>query len=652
MRQHRIRVFLQQPRSHCSALCTPLPKSFQDVDASQWDLHSARMTTADWQRACFSFPDLYEIVQRSLFPILRLPMTRKQIMTWPCSKPYAYHVACRLVADGIADWADPFSEPEGTVAMGLLDITAEPSKCRWRILSDLLWLNAYAVPQRHVRFTPLPALRTMMSLLVSSSALRIYAVTFDLKKAFYQFKVPLAFSNMTFCKILDPVGMIRYLRLLRMGMGYVNAVDACHALLVALCRLALQSCHLIGNQFLCDPYVDGVLFMAEEQLLVLQFTVAFLAACADSNVTVGDKNTNSPLVAAHFANIELDRIITHRGLAIHLGSSPNMSSVMLKPSFCAKAISALAAPHPLLPSTAKHIHGFVSYIDYAILPPIHQRSHAIVRCLAKRRVSKALLKNEISAFVPLVRSSLPLDIARLPVVLTVSDASDLGWALCVAWHGGGFMSRGRWSAFQASWHINERELYPIAIATAALAPLFPDGAIMIPVLDSTVAVSALLRRYSASLPIHTMCRLIRRPMPVVFSPVWVASLDNPMDYPTRSFDCDDNTVLRDALQAALALFASAMALPTFTRGVWWDSLVSLSGPQLVGGVSPALRNLPNTLIGHSCSSAREKKLQDSIDCDLCSAARLYFPTSFASSSDQGRSRCVIEDLVDAETCEN
>jgi hypothetical protein len=386
-------------------------------------------------------------------------------------------------------------------------------------------------------------------------------------------------------------------------MGYVNANDVCHSTLTTLVVAALEQFPHHGDIF-TDPYVDGCLIITEMFADLLQFDQWFRHLCRVYSVTLGE-------VAGDICMQHLSQplVITHRGIDISLRQC-YASTWALSPSFLAKLHSAVMVTTLLcqrqhIPAEAYKIVeravGSITYVDYALAERSLQRPCTHLTrfiCLLRRRQNgllaarhKRMMRHCLKELsVALLRASrtFSLTACTTPMVYSVSDASDAGWSLALFTDSCAFLFRLDWRETQPiasrlndwqrfctssplSWHINIKELFPVAFASAILAFLQFRG-LWCPILDSSVACGALRRRYSPSPTISQATTSIRSMAQIPIFPGWIPSETNPMDATSRT----EHASLRLAVSECHSL------LRTVSWYTCWDLLEPHSG---LGGVT-------------------------------------------------------------------
>ncbi len=202
----------------------------------------------------------------ALHPVLSRRMTRSEQDNWPTPQPYSWLIAVKLLEAGLAILdASPLSPG---VALGFVDLTPEEEKERFRILNDTLWINCFACsPDKPVSFRDLKHVRLLLYSSLPGGFRATHVVSFDLEKAFYQVDLPMATSKMMTFLVLHPSGAILRVRLLVVAMGFTQAVDIMHLILLTLCEASVAEFYSnpqnSSDRIQYDPYVDGVSFFTE-----------------------------------------------------------------------------------------------------------------------------------------------------------------------------------------------------------------------------------------------------------------------------------------------------------------------------------------------------------------------------------------------------
>jgi hypothetical protein len=103
------------------------------------------------------------------------------VHTFPVSPSWAIHVARRLVADNIAAEL-AIDEVSSISGLGFVDLTPEPPKKRFRILTDTLSLN---IDSAHTLTSATYCPLEVLAMKVQSAGFR-FGGSIDLEKSFYQ----------------------------------------------------------------------------------------------------------------------------------------------------------------------------------------------------------------------------------------------------------------------------------------------------------------------------------------------------------------------------------------------------------------------------------------------------------------------------------
>jgi hypothetical protein len=430
----------------------------------------------------------------------------------PLSKPFAFHLAARGVADGIMEWTD---QPPAT---GFLDITPEFVKDRLRILNDTLWLNA----QDHTAdTTPLGQLLSTPSQLQAGVAGFTYAATWDLEKSFYQILLPLDVRQLFGAAVEKPDGTIAYVRMTRLGMGYLKATDILQRVSLILHNMALDALAPLGDTlFFTDVYVDNGSLFSNSYALCKAYLTTIIDISKKFGITIGEiqwPSVNVPTI--------------HRGLSLDL----KRQTVMLKPSMLQKIHERclFAESNELNLAMAEELTGLLVYADQCLNVHGAKRIHSLISDLILWRHSATVYRAlSAGALLEIRQARLWSTLAGhlrnfLPTpTIILSDACDSGGAVVVVvgntCHGFAW----QWSLKGMKLHINEQELFPIA-----LCRLFTDEALL-PVIDNTVAVFALNNRYSPSTTIQKWLRhSLTQANPT--SALWCSTHVNPLDSASR-----------------------------------------------------------------------------------------------------------------------
>jgi hypothetical protein len=454
------------------------------------------------------------------------------------SHPWTHHVARRLVSDEIAEEI-PASQVLG---LGLLDLAPEPAKTRLRILTDTLSINIDTATTAELRrFRPIPprTITDLISLLTTDPRVDThfnYGASIDLEKSFFQVSLHETLSRLMCFVTLDATGRMRFYRMLRMAMGFVRAADVMQALIRILIALAISEMNPCtpSGALLTDPYVDNICWFTTNLATCEEFGAILERLALRFAITIGERQRPSS-------------VITHRGVVFDL----EQRTFCLKQSFVSKlSMAADFAKH--YPTRVRREHldslaGMICYV-YAVHKDVPvKRCHALISALvsARQSVDGRWIRNEhctdslvLADLGEGVRLSTTIAslTPRNSVLLTISDASDYGWAVAACLYTNQLLIRtfnahGIWTPSQHAWHINCKELY--AAGRGRLA--FPEATHRwIPITDSLVTAGALLRRYSPSPQLFAQLIAIHLPLTTIqTTPWWIPTTENPTDAPSR-----------------------------------------------------------------------------------------------------------------------
>jgi hypothetical protein len=485
-----------------------LPIDADGIDISQYVLHSRPMSKLTFSAILLDFPALATTVHSALYPRLTRTMTWSEIERWPVSAPYSALIAARLVADDLAEYFVP--SRGARIALGFLDITPEHTKRRLRIITDSLWVNAFSAPRQHCRYTPLPKLRRQICLVRP-----VLAVVIDWEKAYFQFEVPESERSLFAAKVFDR-GLVRFVRMKRMSMGYVHANDICHGTMAQFTTFVIDSFTPQGSHVV-DPYVDGVLYASSVAEDVYMFYTLFQRVCARYQIVIG--------------SVAISSRVDHRGISLDCANQ----TWSLKTAFVSKARTAVDnCSRPTRDKLEKAL-GSLIYADYALDLQSGQRpTHSLVRAIHRPDPS---LAPSVAAELDVARCVFNVHrrnvLQSYPVAFSCSDSSDVGWSAALYVGGVLVATSAKWSRELLDLHINLKELLPMCVIAQWLRSMQFTG-VWRPITDSMVAFGAIRRRYSPSRAIHSICGCIRLLANVPMRPLWIPSFLMPMDAPSRS----------------------------------------------------------------------------------------------------------------------
>jgi hypothetical protein len=500
------------------------------------------------------FVTISHYLDDKLHPRLISPMTVSERARFPASGGFAYILCNRLVSDGIAE----FCSDDDVDGLGFLSLTPEILKNRFRILTDTLFINARSTPPKYppVSFRSLEHLRGCIQLEGYS-----FGATYDLEKSFFQ--IPLSEHMKRLCafRVLYPGNIVRTARMCRLAMGYIRAVDAMHCILHVLSLEALSTILRVFpfSRSIIDPYVDGVLLLCHSLQEFTAFDNEFRRLCFRYGITIGDTSSGS--------------LVTHRGVQIDL----KLRTWTLKPTFCKKFTSNCQALVQSKTATLRQIDsiaGQIEYIDSAMsngcaAKPLHNTISWLIRArhssAASHVVPHAIYTDLHDAAQMTIqpRSLVPM---FLRVFTSVSDASDVGWSLALIfsdtvsrWI---FVVRQNWDdlfpttlfsdAPVATWHINIRELWPIAVSRILLNLLnVPHEHWHIG--DNSVSLAVAANRYSRSECLHKATDYTLRLSRAKLRTFWTPSAHMWMDEASRTQHFDHRSIIDHAKSIPLPI---------------------------------------------------------------------------------------------------
>jgi hypothetical protein len=532
--KHQLRLSrLARALSHpfTATKASELPTSYYDPWTQQHrvvdKIHSRPILAMDLQKFCaaaYIIPACRPLL-RVLDSIFHNLKTISDLPHPPCpaSPPWAHFIAMRLVNDGLASQCDPLS-----VAPGILGITAEKLETpdpRIRVLTDTLWANLHP----HTKQRPeaigglvqsLPELYTALSTMLSHHT-PTFAASVDLEKSFFQVHIPPHSQKVFGFTAFDPTGQLRGYKMTRMAMGYVDAVDVMHRIMVILCILVINHPKFVAvaKDFIIDVYVDNAAIFTTDVATGTIFLLLFPQIASTFGITIGDTQPVS-------------QTISHRGITFDLKSA----TATIKADKLRRLHNRLTtAAH--MPLTTPLLHTLVSqliYVDTALNLYNAKRVHALVSDVILARASSKhnhILSPKATAELHSASmwssGSVNLCPPRLAAARSfVSDASDIGFALGTRVGNAIWSMAGSFQSHLKQTPIYAREAIPVIIATT-ICPTVPK----LFLLDNTTLVYAINRRYSPSPALHAILQMILTAAPAAAA--WVPTAWNVMDAPSR-----------------------------------------------------------------------------------------------------------------------
>jgi hypothetical protein len=343
-------------------------------------------------------------------------------------------------------------------------------------------------------------------------------MSLDLEKSFYQVAIPEHLCTL-FAFAIGSADRLQHFAMSRLPMGFGGAVDIMHRIMSILVLFCTRAAQQHGYDLFTDVYVDNALIIGPVEAISL-FLQEWRAVTIKWVVTTGE------LLQGSFAEP-----VKHRGIMFALGSR----TISLKLSFADTLAQRVthASTSKISVAMKETLLGQVVYADTVVHATGAKHTHPILSWgrepdQAQTRLPRAIARDIIAW----IHATVPLPIPWKLSTVSVSDASDWGWAL---W----WISldqqlpvcrlSGQWSDEWRNLPIYVREAVPVVLASLLTAR--SGHSHLQAVIDNASLLGAISNRYSPSLPLHTLVSKIWSATQVRTQ--YVESKKNFTDQPSR-----------------------------------------------------------------------------------------------------------------------
>ena len=356
-----------------------------------------------------------------------------------------------------------------------------------------------------------------------------YAVCEDLVRSFHQVGLTPPVRNMFVIKVVVN-GVVRFMRMRRLPMGFMKAADIMESILEVLATTAPT----IPDERK-DTHVDNLRLIADDKHVLRKAQDSFRAACRRARVSLNDEPTSRVHSRGKFCGVEYDY---------------SKKEVWLSKSFVGKLEKAARGRDEWTVADLRTSFGLLFHGAQVLLAPVW-RYYTAVKFYG-RRMAAGMKDRDPAKIWPCARPQIeewfdhlirnkpvkPPDKDAQPRLTVYTDSSNLGWGVVVLDEGTGAVKvhGGRFTQRQADQHINVKEALAVRKSVDIIKESnneFPESIKWF--VDNTSTMGAVRRERSRSFELNQEIARIKEIIPRSTTATfqYVSTDENPADAPSR-----------------------------------------------------------------------------------------------------------------------